>query len=191
MEQADKHRDFKQIITDEVLKPIGLSNTTFDDASPIISSRHTPYSYSVGKLVNSPAVNSSYKYAGGGFLSTPSDVVKFAMAHASSGYLGKKSLNKMFTTQAKKVGSKFGVGWLIGFDTYIKRLERNKESNKSYLDMMNKHSHSVMHSGGSMGGTTMMILCLEHKHAVTVVKNVNGESSANVFKLALKTLDLF
>jgi serine beta-lactamase-like protein LACTB len=56
---------------------------------------------------------------------------------------------------------------------------------------MQAHPNSVMHSGGSMGGTTMMILCLEHKHAVTVVKNVNGDKSADTFALALKTLDAF
>ena len=41
------------------------------------------------------------------------------------------------------------------------------------------------------GGVTMMILCLDHNHAVTVVKNVSDEHSVNVFNLALKTLDLF
>jgi serine beta-lactamase-like protein LACTB len=48
-----------------------------------------------------------------------------------------------------------------------------------------------MHSGGSVGGTTMMILCIEHEHSVTVVKNVGHEPTANVFSLALRTLDLF
>ena len=45
-----------------------------------------------------------------------------------------------------------------------------------------------MHSGGSMGGITMTILCREHNTAVTVVKNVSGEKNADVFMLALKTL---
>ena len=48
-----------------------------------------------------------------------------------------------------------------------------------------------MHSGGSMGGTTMMILCRNQGTAVTVVKNVDGDDSVNVFDLALKTLDTF
>ena len=47
---------------------------------------------------------------------------------------------------------------------------------------------AVMHSGGSMGGITMTILCREHNTAVTVVKNVSGEKNADVFMLALKTL---
>jgi len=191
MERADGQRDFKTIVNDEVLKPLNLKGTTFDDTSPIIEYRHTPYSYAGGQLFNSPAVNSSYKYAGGGFLSTPSDVVTFAMAHVEPGYLDKLSLEKMFTSTAKGRGSNFGIGWLVGFETYLSRLERDKEANKDYIRIVREHPDSVMHSGGSMGGTTMLILCLEHKHSVAVVKNVSGETSANVFKLALKTLDIF
>lgn len=37
----------------------------------------------------------------------------------------------------------------------------------------------------------MMILCREHGRAVTVVKNVSGDETTDVFALALQTLDAF
>lgn len=191
MEKADQKRNFKEIITDEVFKPLGLSETTFDDSVPLISHRHSPYSYRNSQLFNSPAVNSSYKYAGGGFLSTPSDVVKFSLAHLKPGYLNEQSLNSLFATTAKDKGSNFGIGWMVGFDSYQPRFNGQNKRDKDFKRIMKEHKDSVMHSGGSMGGTTMMILCREHQHAVTVVKNVSGEISANVFELALKTLDIF
>lgn len=49
-----------------------------------------------GQLMNSPEVNSRYKYAGGGFLSTPTDVVTFAMAHINEGFLTSNSLAILF-----------------------------------------------------------------------------------------------
>ena len=56
---------------------------------------------------------------------------------------------------------------------------------------MAEHPNSVMHSGGSTGGITMMILCRDHGRAVVVVKNVDNEESAIPFLLALETLDIF
>lgn len=191
MEAHDKKRDFKQIIQQEVFRPLQMNDSTFDDAAPIISNRHTPYSYIDGQLINSPEVNNSYKYAGGGFLSTPTDIVKMAVAHTKNSYLSADSTQQMFRPTAKESGSNFGIGWLVGWDTYLNRLNRDKVKNQKYLNMIARHKNAVMHSGGSMGGVTMLILCLDHNHSAAVVKNVSGESSANVFNLALETLDLF
>ena len=56
---------------------------------------------------------------------------------------------------------------------------------------MKAHPNAVMHSGGSAGGTTMMIQCRDHDRAVVAVTNVNGNKCANTFLLALRILDLF
>ena len=101
MEQADGQKNFKDIITDEVLIPLELNNTTFDDNEPLISHRQASYSYFDGQLHNSPEVNNSYKYAGGGFLSTPSDVVKLALAHTHSNYLQADTLALMLQKSKK------------------------------------------------------------------------------------------
>jgi serine beta-lactamase-like protein LACTB len=193
MESAAGDISFKKLISEQVLKPLKLTETTFDDSDTIIPNRQSSYVFSKGELLNTPEVSTSYKYAGGGFLATPSDVVKFAMAHTNQHYLNSSTLNKMFTTHKLPDGSNnsFGIGWSIGFERYIHYAEKDKKHGAEFIALMQKHSKSVMHSGSSMGAKTMMILCLEHNHSVTVVKNVTREKSANVFNLALKTLDLF
>ena len=193
MERAAGDIPFKRLIHEQVLKPLNLKNTTFDDNGAIISNRQSSYTLSSNVLVNSPEVFSSYKYAGGGFLATPSDVSMFAMAHTNKDYLKSKTLVKMFTQQKLPDGSNnsFGIGWIVGFDNHIKNAKKNKKNGAELISLMQKHPTSVMHSGSSMGGVTMMILCLDHDHSVTVVKNVSRENTANVFTLALKTLDLF
>jgi len=191
--EAAEGRDFKSIIWDEVLTPLNMTDTTFDDAVPIITNRQGSYDFVDGDLVNSPAVNSSYKYAGGGFLATPTDIVKFAMAHATPGFLRAESLSEMFT---RGDVSPHGIGWVVGFDRYRAAFTANPEQAAETLAMMDRHPHTVMHSGGSTGGLTMMILCLDHNRAVALTKNVGNappadQDQANHFLLALKTLDIF
>lgn len=188
-EGADGGRNFKQIVREEVFSPLDMQDSSFDEKETIISNRQRPYEYVDGKLVNAKQTDHSYKWAGGGFIASTSDVARFAMAHNTEGYLKAETLDVMFTKAKLADGSEvpFGVGWIVGYDRYIERYADNPEA----LLLMKAHGNAVMHSGGSMGGITMMILCREHKHAVTVVKNVSGENSANVFLLALKTLDIF
>ncbi|MCJ8321060.1 MAG: beta-lactamase family protein [Colwellia sp.] len=193
MESAAGDVPFKSLIREQVLTPLNLSNTTFDDNDVIISNRQSSYSFNGDSLVNAPEVFSSYKYAGGGFLATPSDVSMFAIAHTNQNYLKSETLQKMFTKLklTDESDSLFGIGWMIGFDRYINKAKKDKSNGAEFISLMKQHPNSVMHSGGSMGGVTMMILCLDHNHSVTVVKNVSDEYSVNVFNLALKTLDLF
>ncbi|MBT5074365.1 MAG: beta-lactamase family protein [Kordiimonadaceae bacterium] len=174
--------DFKAIIRDEVLNPLNMTGTTFDDAAPLIENRQGSYDYVGGALVNTPAVNNSYKYAGGGFLATPTDIVNFAMAHTKSGYLKSETLDEMFTILPP---SFHGIGWVVGFDRYLNNFSGDM------LAIMKEHPNTVMHSGGSAGGLTMMMLCLDHNRAVALTKNVGNGSDANHFELALRTLDIF
>jgi serine beta-lactamase-like protein LACTB len=69
-------------------------------------------------------------------------------------------------------------------------MERHGEDLEA-MRIMQEHPNAVMHSGGSMGGSTMLILCRDHQRAVAVVKNVDGDGSSSHFLLALRTLDIF
>ncbi|MFT5520056.1 MAG: serine beta-lactamase-like protein LACTB [Enterobacterales bacterium] len=184
-------QSFGQIMSEQVFVPLKMTNTVLDQASVNISNRQTSYTFSNNKLNVSTYVNNSNKYAGGGILSSPSDVVTFAMAHTNPGYLKAGTLEMMLTKQVKESESNFGIGWQVGFDNYLKRYKQYEEKYKQYIDIMRQHPRVVIHSGGSVGGTTMLILCLDHEHAVTVVKNVDGDKTANTLLLALETLDIF
>ncbi|GAA0859940.1 serine hydrolase domain-containing protein [Aliiglaciecola litoralis] len=188
MEGADQKRDFKQIITQEVFEPIDMQETAFDNQADIIALRQRPYTVKNGILFNAPQSDHSYKYAGGGFIASAADVARFAVAHSFPGYLSQESLNLLFTKATLDDGTilPFGISWMIDFDNYR---ERKYYINNTYAQtMMASFNNVAMHSGGSNGGLTMMILCIEHSRAVTVVKNVDNEYSADVFLLALESL---
>jgi len=191
MEGADKKRSFKQIIQQEVFTPLDMQNSVFDDQADIIPLRQRPYVVRDGKLLNAPQSDHSYKYAGGGFIATPSDISRFAVAHTHEAYLQKTSLDAMFS-RAKIDNGKtqaFGIGWMIDFDNHKDR--SYYKNNASVQNLMANFDNAVMHSGGSNGGTTMLILCRDHQRSITVVKNVDGEHSADVFLLALEGLAMF
>ncbi|MCC3859612.1 serine hydrolase domain-containing protein [Pseudemcibacter aquimaris] len=186
--EAVSRKSFKDIIRDEVIIPLGLNDTTFDDANIMIENRQSAYDFLDGELKNSPEVNVSYKYAGGGFLATPADVVTFTMAHVNSGFLTQETLDQMF--QRSNI-SPHGIGWVVGFQRYINNFSGNPATRDEMMRIMSEHPSAVMHSGGSTGALTMMILCLDHKHSVALTKNVGNGPDANHFELALRTLDIF
>ena len=64
-----------------IFKDLGLNNTYLDENEPIIYNRSRYYLRDKNhNLVNAPHVDNSYKWAGGGFLSTVTDLVKFGNA---------------------------------------------------------------------------------------------------------------
>lgn len=88
-----------------------------------------------GSVENAPYVDNSYKWAGGGFLSTAEDLVRFGSALVQPGILNAQSLKTMFTSQRTAVDEEtgYGIGWGIG----------KTPSGKQFY----------AHCGGSVGGT--------------------------------------
>ena len=92
---------FEKIMYDEIFMPAGMVDTEFDKGESASSSnRATPYIDAMGTLYPSPEVNLSYKYAGGGFLSTASDMVRFGNTLLSDTLLNTGSKELMWTPVA-------------------------------------------------------------------------------------------
>lgn len=101
-----------------------------------------------------PEVDNSYKWAGGGFVSTSENLVKFANAvFFNPKFLDDKTLNELTTSQEKSDGEKtnYGMGWVNRVD--------------------DRGHHWIGHSGGSIGGITMLIIYPEERIVVAMVSN--------------------
>jgi len=186
---ADGGRSFRDIMQQEVFGPLGMRDSALDVQSEIIPNRQRPYTVVDGELRNAPQTDHSYKWGGGGFIASSGDVARFAVAHLGGDFLQPETLAQMFQPAAMAGGrfSPYGIGWQIGFGRYLESYSDDANAQR----IMAEHFDSVMHSGGSTGGITMMILCRDHGRAVVVVKNVDSEESALPFLLALETLDIF
>lgn len=72
---------FEEYMRRFVWEPAGMSSSSFDVPSRIVNRRGRGYVRNdLGLLVNPPYADLSYKYAGGGMLSTVEDLVRFAQA---------------------------------------------------------------------------------------------------------------
>ncbi|WP_444936238.1 serine hydrolase domain-containing protein [Microbulbifer sp. JMSA004] len=183
--------EFKELVQEEVFDSLNLKNSTFDENSPIISHRQRAYSYWGESLSNSPEVNSSYKYAGGGMLSTPSDLVRFALSHLDSRYLSDESISELFTPGTLTSGDEldFGVGWVVAFNTLLDRY--NSEEDVDLIRVIQEHPNVKMIDGASVGATSVLMLCPDHARSVSIIKNVDSEQTADLTALSLKVLDFF
>lgn len=140
-----------------VFGPLEMSSTMADEVRPVIPHRTRFYARNEdGDVVNAPYVDNSYKWAGGGFLSTPEDMLRFANAHHAPGYLQAGTLEMLFAPQTLRDGSEtgYGIGW--GSAT-------------------NDHGEAmVSHTGGSVGGITVMTLNRDTGVIVAIVANLSN-----------------
>lgn len=159
--------DFLGLMRDEVFEPLGLRHTVPDFNDSIVVHRAEFYEAGQdGAIVNAPYVDNSYKWAGGGFLSTPEDLIRFGQAHMRPGFLREGTLELIQTPQTLRNGesTNYGIGWSTGYqdDGDITR----------------------GHSGGSVGGTTLLILIPEHDLVVAGVVNISGPAAQIVGQVA-------
>ncbi len=148
---------FLAYIDRAVFKSLGMRHTVADHPDSIIAHRTRFYHRGAdGRILNAPYVDNSYKWAGGGFLSTPEDLLTFASAHRSAGYLEAETLEMLFTSQTLSNGDETGYG--IGWRTAVN--DRNEIV--------------VSHTGGSVGGRTVLTLNRETGLIVAIVANLSS-----------------
>lgn len=150
-------QDFLTYMDDHVFGPLEMTDTEADWATRDIADRVSFYVRDEsGSPVSAPYVDNSYKWAGGGFLSTPLDMIRFAEAHRSPGFLTQDALDFLQTSQRLDDGSStgYGFGWTTGEDNAGRRL--------------------VGHTGGSVGGTTLLTMNPDTGIIVAMAINLSG-----------------
>ncbi len=162
--------EFLNYMRRRVFQPSGMDHTMADYVVPIVANRTRYYTWRDGELDNAPPVDNSYKWAGGGFLSTSEDLVRFGFAHLNSKLLKPQTVQLLWTSQKTEAGEEtgYGIGWSVGNDSKKRRF--------------------VGHGGGSVGGTTIFRLYPDSQLVVAAITNM---SSAQFGNLEEKLADLF
>ena len=132
-----------------------MTHTIAEHPDSIIEYRARFYTRgdSGGPILNALYVDNSYKWAGGGFLSTTEDLVRFGHQMLEGQLLRPETLQVLWASQHTSDGKETnnGIGWFTRADS----LGRQR----------------VYHSGGSMGGTAFLIVYPEEKLVVAVLVN--------------------
>ncbi|GAB3999823.1 serine hydrolase domain-containing protein [Spirosoma daeguense] len=88
---------FEEYLKKNIWQPAGMLSTSFDVPSRIVANRGKGYvRESDGTLANAPYEDVSYKYAGGGILSTPEDMLKLGEALNKGILLKPATLEKLY-----------------------------------------------------------------------------------------------
>ena len=170
-----------------VFKPLGMSSTMPDDVTQSIANRATlyfilPKDYKKrypaqvikqakihevhnAKVATIPEVYNedvSYKWAGGGFLSTPTDLVNMILNHTK---VVKPQTFKMLTTpqtfkNGKKTGRRYGVGW---------RYDVQKQDKRPMIH----------HGGASTGGRSFLLYLPKEQIVVALASNALARYAQN------------
>lgn len=111
---------FLEYINNEIFKPLKMTSTGPDLGDDKVANMSKLYSidkFSNVSMVKKPD-DSSYKWGGGGIVSTPSDLVRMGAIYYN-GFLKPEIVKEMFKTQKLKSGEDTGVGiaWRRNWDT--------------------------------------------------------------------------
>lgn len=147
--------DFLPYMQKNVFDALELVHTAPDYTDSIIPHRTSFYERNRdGAVVNAPFVDNSYKWAGGGFISTPEDLVRFGFAHLRGDFLNPETVAELWRSQATSDGESTGYG--IGWGTVVEDGEIVRAS----------------HGGGSVGGTTSFTVYPQENAVIAIVGNM-------------------
>ena len=148
--------EFLPYMQENVFDPIGMTHTVAEYTDSIIPHRTGYYERNRDrKVVNAQYVDNSYKWAGGGFVSTPSDLVRFGFAHFGEDLLKSETINEFWTPQTTNAGEStgYGIGWSVAVeDGVVTR---------------------AGHGGGSIGGTAGFETRPPQRAAIAILGNMS------------------
>lgn len=107
--------EFLTVMEEEVFDPLGLNGTMANEVDRLIPHRTQGYTMSDGRRVEADEEDPSYKWAGGGFLSTAEDLVRVGAALLEPGFLSEEALSILFTEARPADGERthYGFGWEV------------------------------------------------------------------------------
>ena len=180
MEQITKTK-FLDYMQKTVFAPLGMKNTTADYKLRPITDKAEFYNYDAKaeKYKKAPEVNISNKWAGGGFLSTPSDMVRLGNALVSGSILNTTTTAILWTPQKLNNGKINGINYAIGWKVDTVKLFNGTKSVRQ-----------IHHGGSASGGTAMFVLFPDYSLSVCILAN-RDFASADFFKYVNKIAEEF
>ncbi len=143
---------FLTYMRENVFEPLHMYSTVPDKNDSLISGRTSFYAVQNGEIINAPYVDNSYKWAGGGFLSTTYDLLKFGQAMMNPGFVSEETWKDLTSSQTLSDGrmTNYGIGW-----------SRHP----------NVELGAFGHSGGSVGGITQFRIYPREQLVIVLLSN--------------------
>ena len=151
MEEAGEV-SFEEYVRKEVLEPLGMLNTIAEIPGKKIENKANFYTRWAGGFRKAAAVDNRYKLAGGGYLTTVSDLIKLGQAYLDQNILTEEISKEFLTAQSVNNKSTFyGLGWEVSRDR--------------------KGRNFYGHTGNSVGGYSNFYVYPESEIIVAILIN--------------------
>jgi len=173
--EAAKEQNFLTVMQQEVFNPLGMYNTLPNHPDSNLTNMTLTYQINKkGKL--EPVKNSrpSYKWAGGGYVSTVPDLLEFGRVHLRPPgvFFSEKGQKALFTPTLSLTGKWMpaGLGWFLS------------------KDIRGRRHH--FHSGSQTGARAMLALYPDEELIVAMLSNT-GNTPVHIETVTMALADFF
>jgi CubicO group peptidase (beta-lactamase class C family) len=147
-------RSYEQLLKERILDPLGMEDTGYDHAGPILKKRAAAYERA-GDVRNAEFLDMSVPYSAGAMYSTVEDLFVWDRALYTDKLLSEKSKGEYF----KPGLSNYAFGWGIGSF----RLGRTTDTVRT-----------ISHGGGINGFNTLIVRVPEQQHLIVLLNNTGA-----------------
>ncbi len=153
--EGASNEDFLTYMQQNVFSPLNLNHTMAEDKTKPLPGLTHFYTYNMDSayVEAAPEVDNSYKWAGGGFVSTVEDLIAFGNAWLDTSFISISTREEFITPQMVNdtTSTNYGMGWV----------QKVTESGRTWFG----------HSGGSIGGITQLVIYPKEGIVVALLSN--------------------
>lgn len=173
-------KPFLDLIRAEVLAPTRMTSTDADHNPDVSGYRAAFYARSGARFHPWRKVDLSSKLAAGGFVSTPSDLVRLGAAYLHGDFLRKETVETLWTPQALSDGTineqSYALGW---------------RSQKKRSDWFGDDLWIVHHGGISKGSMSWLVVYPEIDIVIALNINARVEEFSDFSKASAQLAEIF
>ena len=167
-------RPFPALLAAQVFAPAGMTGTAVDTPGAM-PDRVAFYVGHGDRYTAARPVDSSFRIAGGGLVSTPTDLARFGLALQDGRLLPADGVRRMWTVQPLADGSANPQNYALGW--------RVDESTRLFVD---GRPLQVVHHGGSQAGAAAFLLLVPEQGLAVAVMANSSDGRAQVQGTALR-----
>lgn len=154
---------FNDYMQETIFKPLKMDFSTLDLSDSDMPNRTKFYrKTNANKIVLGPQVSNEHKVAGGGFLSTSDDLVKFGNEIIAPQILSEASIKELVTPLTLDSGESTNYGIGFGFGT------------------TKKETLKYGHTGGGIGASTLLRMYPEENIVISILTNLSQAPIRNL-----------
>lgn len=173
--QSAAAKPFSNFVADEVLKPLAMDRTVLESLDRDEGDRSAFYVRSDHSYSSAPPIDTSCLLGTGGYLSTPSDLIRFGLGLLNGTILTKPTVNMLWTPPVLPSGERtsYAMGWIV----------------RDLILPGGVSTPMIFNGGSSIGGRAALVVLPERGVVVAVATNLNAGS--DLFAFSAEVAELF